>query len=108
MMAEWQTDAERQGVLDGLDDLDRRSRTAGGAPFAGLTAEGQASLLQAIDGTEGAAGTAEYAWSTIKDLAVYGYFTSEIVQTQVLRVKIIPGRFDGCIPVRADPGAAGR
>ena len=108
MMAEWQTEAERQGVLDGLDDLDRRSRSAGGAPFVGLTAAQQASLLQAIDGIKGTAGTAEYAWSTIKDLAVYGYFTSEIVQTQVLQVKIIPGRFDGCIPVHADPGAAGR
>ena len=107
MMAEWQTDAERQGVLDGLDDLDHRSRKAGGAPFAGLPPEAQASLLQAIDGTKGAAGTAEYAWSTIKDLAVYGYFTSEIVQTQVLRVQIIPGRFDGCIPAHADPGAPG-
>ncbi len=107
MMAEWQTEAERQGVLGGLDDLDRRSRSAGGAPFVGLTAEAQTSLLQAIDGTMGEDGTAEYAWSTIKDLAVYGYFTSEIVQTQVLRVKIIPGRFDGCIPIHADPGVAG-
>jgi glucoside 3-dehydrogenase (cytochrome c) hitch-hiker subunit len=107
MMAEWQTEAERQGVLDGLDDLDRRSRQAGGASFVGLTAEEQASLLQSIDGTRGDAGTAEYAWSTIKDLAVYGYFTSEIVQTRVLQVKIIPGRFDGCIPIHADPGAAG-
>jgi hypothetical protein len=107
MMAEWQTDAERQGVLDGLDDLDRRSRIAGGAPFTGLTAEGQASLLLAIDGTKGPAGTAEYAWSTIKELAVYGYFTSEPVQKEVLRVQIIPGRFDGCIPVHSDAQGAG-
>jgi len=105
MMAEWQTETERQGVLDGLDDLDRRSEAAGGIPFVSLPAEAQASLLQSIDGTEGQPGTAEFAWSTIKDLSVYGYFTSGIVQTQVLKVKIIPGRFDGCVPLHADPGA---
>jgi gluconate 2-dehydrogenase gamma chain len=108
MMAEWQTDAERQGVLDGLDDLDRRSRAAGGAPFSGLSAEARVSLLKGIDGTKGQPGSAEYAWSTIKELAVYGYFTSETVQKQVLQVQIIPGRFDGCIPIHADSGAAGR
>lgn len=107
MMAEWQTEAERRGVLDGLDDLDRRSRNAAGASFVGLPAGAQASLLQGIDGPKGQPGSAEYAWSTIKDLAVYGYFTSEIVQTQVLQVKIIPGRFDGCVPIHADAGAAG-
>lgn len=108
MMAEWQTDTERQGVLDGLDDLDRRSRQSGGGSFAGLAPEAQVALLKTIDGTKGQAGSAEYAWSTIKDLAVYGYFTSETVQKEVLRVQIIPGRFDGCIPIHADPGGAGR
>jgi gluconate 2-dehydrogenase gamma chain len=108
MMAEWQTDAERQGVLDGLDDLDRRSRASGGAPFAGLAPEAQAALLKTIDGMKGQPGSAEYAWSTIKDLAVYGYFTSETVQKEVLRVQIIPGHFSGCLPIHAEPGAAGR
>jgi hypothetical protein len=107
MMAEWQSDAERQAVLDGLDDLDQRSRQAGGAPFSGLAPDAQVALLRTIDGTKGQPGSAEDAWATIKELAVYGYFTSEIVQTQVLRVQIIPGRFDGCIPIQADAGAAG-
>jgi len=107
MMAEWQIEAERQGVLDGLDDLDRRSRTAGGAPFSGLSADAQAALLKTIDGTKGQPGSAEYAWSTIKELAVYGYFTSATVQREVLRVQIIPGRFDGCIPIHAVSQGAG-
>ena len=108
MMAEWQTEADRQAVLDGLDDLDRRSRQAGGAPFAGLAPEAQAVLLATIDGAKGQPGSAESAWATIKELAVYGYFTSETVQTQVLRVQIIPGHFSGCIPVHPTAGGAGQ
>jgi gluconate 2-dehydrogenase subunit 3-like protein len=56
-------------------------------------------MLQALDGAKGAEGSAEDAFATLKDLTIYGYFTSEIVMKDVSRHQVIPGRFDGCIPV---------
>jgi len=31
-------------------------------------------------------------------MVVYGYFTSKVVQEDVLHTVILPGRFDGCVP----------
>jgi hypothetical protein len=47
----------------------------------------------------GAEGSAEDAFATLKDLTIYGYFTSEVVMKDVSHHEVIPGRFDGCIPV---------
>lgn len=34
----------------------------------------------------------------MKELTIWGYFTSEPGTTKALRYNPIPGRFDGCIP----------
>jgi hypothetical protein len=46
-------------------------------------------------------GTAAWAWTRIKSLTVYGYFTSERVMTEVTKDPITPGRFAGCIVVES-------
>jgi hypothetical protein len=45
-------------------------------------------------------GSAHY-FTMIKQLTLFAYFTSELVQTHVLRHVAIPGRFNGCHPYRA-------
>jgi hypothetical protein len=37
----------------------------------------------------------------MKELALYGYFTSEIGATQALRYVEAPGRYDPCVPYKA-------
>ena len=34
----------------------------------------------------------------MKELTLLGYFTSEIGQTQALRYKPVPGKYEGCVP----------
>jgi hypothetical protein len=36
-------------------------------------------------------------------MTVYGYFTSRQVQQDVLKTVVVPGRFDGCLPVGGPP-----
>ena len=38
----------------------------------------------------------------IKELTIWGFFTSEVGGTQVLRYEAMPMRFDGDIPLGAD------
>jgi hypothetical protein len=92
LLAHWYSDAERDGFLAGLADLERRA----GSVFADLPEKGQIALLEALDGVQGGPGSAETAFATLKSLTVYGYFTSERVVKEVTRDPIIPGRFDGC------------
>ena len=98
LLSEWYDDAARSRFLGGLAALDARSRTEHNAAFADLAAADQAALLTALDGQHGAEGSAEEAFGTLKELVVYGYFTSETVMRDVLQTVILPGRFDGCVP----------
>ncbi|GAB3707972.1 gluconate 2-dehydrogenase subunit 3 family protein [Spirosoma flavus] len=40
-------------------------------------------------------------YSILKDLTLTGYFTSEIGATQALEYVAVPGRYDGCVPLKA-------
>lgn len=46
----------------------------------------------------GSSGESTHFFRMMKELALLGYFTSEIGCTQVLRYTEVPGRYDPCIP----------
>jgi hypothetical protein len=99
MLAEWYPAAERERFLEGLADVDARSRRDYGGVFVDIRAADQGTLLQTLDGVKGAGGSAEDAFATAKELTIFGYFTSEVVMRDVTHHQVIPGRFDGCIPL---------
>jgi hypothetical protein len=99
ILTEWDTAPERKQFLAGLADLDARSRRRSGRFFLDLKGSEQESLLESLDGVKGADGSAEKAFEILKGLTIYGYFTSEVVMKEVTREPVIPGRFDGCIPL---------
>ena len=98
LLTEWYLPADRERLLQALAAIDARSRAMMGGAFTELAPPDQTAMLEALD-VRGAEGSAEDGFATIKDLTVYGYFTSEAVVKDVLRYPIIPGRHDGCIPV---------
>ncbi len=95
MMATWYSAEERSDFAKGLAAIDQRAGTGG---FLAQSEAAQIALLTALDGRKEPKGTAEAGFATLKGLTIYGYFTSERVQKEVLKTVIIPGRFDGCIP----------
>ena len=99
LFAEWYPDPERRQLLGGLDAWDTRCREAQGKPFAELDAEARASWLRQVDGATGAPGTPEAAYASLKSTIVFGYLTSRPVAEMQRTTPIIPGRFDGCVPV---------
>jgi Gluconate 2-dehydrogenase subunit 3 len=99
IVTEWCPAAERDRLLKGLADIDARSRHILGGAFLELRPRDQQAMLQTLDGVKGAKGSAEDAFATLKELTIYGYFTSEVVMEKVNHYPVIPGRFDGCVPV---------
>jgi len=97
--------------MEGLKSIEELSRSRYRKRFGQLSAEQRTELLQELDHEarqyrrpEG--GTHHY-FTLMKQLAIYGYFTSEIVQKQVLRHVPIPGSYDGCMPYNeGDPAWA--
>jgi hypothetical protein len=79
-------DHDQKRVMDERETAERR--TKGLAPLAGGSASSD---------TGGAVQPAHY-FRMMKQLALLGYFTSEIGCTQAMRFVETPGRFDPCIP----------
>ena len=98
MLAEHYPPADKQRVLDGLTELDTRSRQACGRPFIRCSADEHRALLTRIDQEAFANQREPYWFRTLKELTVLGYYTSEIGATQELRHVAVPGRFDACVP----------
>ena len=99
LLAEWYPDEERQRLLAGLDALDARCREAHGKPFAELDAGGRTAFLASVDGARGEPGSAEASYSRIKEQLVFGFLTAKPIVELSRTTPIIPGRFDGCLPI---------
>lgn len=88
----------------GLADIDTR---AGGA-FVALTPQARTELLRSLDaearkravevgetGTADAGEATPHYFTMIKQLAIFGYFTSKPGATEALQYVAVPGRYDG-------------
>jgi hypothetical protein len=56
-------------------------------------------MLGALDAMRDAQDGAGRAFGEVKRLTVYGYFTAEPVQKNILKTEMWPGRYDGCVGV---------
>ena len=111
LLTESMLESDRERFLEGLDEIDARSRSLCGAPVAGARRADQESLLRVLEAKlpvrppspqESAAlerepVTAERGYATLKQLVVFAYFTSEPVARGLIDAPIIPGRYDGCV-----------
>jgi hypothetical protein len=103
---------------DGMRSLDARCRQASGVPFAQANAAQRLALLEQLDREQRAMADRQLAarrtdprtpdlpaddepahyFRMMKELALLGYFTSEIGYTRAMRYVESPGRFDPCTP----------
>jgi hypothetical protein len=115
ILADWFSDEERSRFLTGLAGVDARMQNLFQKDFVDATPAQQAEILRALGeelaqanaaltnsprGYRGSAPEPEDNFYFIfRQLTLTGYFTSEAGFTQQLHNEIIPGRFDGCIPI---------
>jgi hypothetical protein len=110
LLAEWYEEDERAQFLRGLADVDTRSVSLFGTVFVHATESQRIALLTGMDAELTALRKADaepeaHFFGQMKWLTLYGYYTSEIGQTQELQAAIIPGRYDPCGPLHRDtPG----
>jgi len=98
--------AENQAIFrDGLRKVDEASVAANGKSFMASTPAERLAVLHALDREQKAAMDARqnadeprHYFRLMKELALLGYFTSEIGCTKALRYVESPGRFDPCAP----------
>ena len=98
MVAEYATDEDRTTFLAGLDAIDARARSESSVVVAELNPDARGTFIESLESGDRDVEPARQYWR-LKSLIVHGYFTSEPVMKQVLKVEIMPGRFDGAAPM---------
>jgi hypothetical protein len=96
--------AEQRIFRNGMQVLEERCTHETGASFMSASADRRLSLLQDVDREQfdymraRRSGEPVHYFRMMKELALLGYFTSEIGCTQGMRYRETPGRFDTCVP----------
>jgi hypothetical protein len=121
MVTSTYTEQARRVFRDGLGQLNEASREAHGLSFMAASPAQRLVLLEALDrdqktAAEERASAARsraplapssaapvsdeppHYFRLMKELALLGYFTSEVGYTQAMRYVEAPGRFDPCVP----------
>jgi len=96
--------------LAGLDEIDSRSLRTVGVTFLEATDAQRNSVLATME-VEAVALRLEddnsqpHFFAMIKELTLFGYYTSEVGMTEELGWRMIPGSYDGCVDlVQPRPG----
>jgi len=96
MVANFYDGKERATFTAGLVQIQAASRsTFSGRGFLELTAAERHDLLMGFEETK----PQPEFYRMIKQLAVWGYFTSEVGATQAMAHVAVPGRFDGVVTI---------
>jgi len=107
MVTDVYTDRNQQVFRDGLRSVDEACRRAHGTAFMQATPAERLAVVEALDREQKQVMDARVPtlepepapyFRMMKELALLGYFTSEIGCTKALRYIESPGRFDPCAP----------
>jgi len=105
MVSDTHTEPDQAIFRDGMRKLDEACKAMHHAAFLDATPPQRLTLLEQLDREQKAYMDARHGDDTpahyfrmMKELALLGYFTSEIGYTKVMRYAETPGRFDPCVP----------
>jgi hypothetical protein len=99
-------DKDQKIFLDGMQKLDAASKAKNGKSFLDADAKQRHDLLVDLDkeqkdytSKKKPEDPAHY-FRMMKELTLWGYFTSEAGATKALRYVAVPGKYEGCIPYK--------
>jgi hypothetical protein len=120
MVQECYTEKVQKTFIDGLDDLEKRSKSKFSDSFTAVSAQQRATVLQEVvdelkkkkendkqkvkaDGGKKPKGGSKKDpdfFQLAKELTMLGYFTSEIGAKQALEYLPVPGKYDACTDMK--------
>lgn len=104
------TPQEQALFHSGLPQLEASARERYGQGFMALSQAQRTAFIRDLDREAKAAvaaGGPIHYFTLFKQLTLFGFFTSKVGGTEVLRYVAIPGRYDGCMPYEeGDPAWA--
>jgi gluconate 2-dehydrogenase gamma chain len=95
------SDARRSRFLADLAAIDDFALAASGARLSALQGSALTAVVASLDAAAEAKDPtpAQRGFAQLKELVIVGYFTSKPVQTDILKVVVVPGRYDPSVPM---------
>jgi hypothetical protein len=94
-------EADQKTFLDGMQKLNEACKKKNGASFMESTPEQRHNLLVDLDKEQkeyvAPGKDQKHYFRLMKELTLWGYFTSQPGATKALRYVAVPGRYEGCI-----------
>lgn len=108
MVTDTYQDRDQQVFKNGLQQLDTACQQMHKTGFMAATPAQRLALLEQVDKEQKAymdtrapnSDTPSHYFRMMKELALLGYFTSEIGYTKAMRYTEVPGRYDPCLPYK--------
>lgn len=94
---------DQETFMEGISKLNDAAEALFNKNFMGLSTDEKHSLLIKLDqeakehDASKKEGESSHYFSMMKQLTLWGYFTSEIGSTKALRYEPLPGSYDGCM-----------
>jgi gluconate 2-dehydrogenase gamma chain len=101
VVAEYFSDTQRANFLADLAAIDNFALATSDARFSALKGSALAAVIASLDAATGAKAPtpAQRGYAQLKELVIVGYFTSKPVQKDILKVVVVPGRYDPNVPM---------
>jgi Gluconate 2-dehydrogenase subunit 3 len=105
VLAEYFSDAHRAAFLADLSAVEQSAVSMSGVSLTGLKHHDLVKVINSLDAATGSQELtpAQRGYVRLKELVIYGYFTSKPVQQDLLKVVIVPGRFDADVRIPTSP-----
>ena len=101
MMDDCRSKEDQEKFVKGLQAFEAQAEKVTGKPFLKATAEERASFIKGLDGSKDTENPAVFLYSNVKRYTIQAYTGSEFFLTKVQVYELVPGRYHGCVPVKA-------
>ncbi|MEZ5756898.1 MAG: gluconate 2-dehydrogenase subunit 3 family protein [Emcibacteraceae bacterium] len=102
LAANWMTADEKDRLLIDLTALDERIRRLFGNNFSNLDENNKTAVLEQLGSemliSEERNSGHKHIYQQLRELTIFGYYTSEVGATEELAFDPLPGDYHGCIP----------
>lgn len=95
------TKEDQQKFLRGMRDFEKMLKEKTGKSFTSCSAAERESVLSDLEKKQNKDDDLSFFYGAQKGLTVQGYTTSKFYLTQVHEYKLVPGKYHGCVPVKA-------
>jgi hypothetical protein len=101
MMDDCSSKEEHASFMEGMKSFAAAAKNAAGASFGELSETKRKAFLEGLDQRRDEKDPAVSFYQTVKKRTIQAYTSSEFFLTKVQVYELVPGRYHGCVPVKA-------